>query len=519
MELIQKAIRYQQEGRRTFDQFYIDEEYNVPDSKEDIQEIVYGKGNIKIEDMKLIENYVRISGKLYFQILYMTAQSDSTASVLEGKIPFEEMVYTDSQQNEQYFIQNTRIEFGANLVHSRKVSIRTMVELELGREQLREENTTVDLECEQSIFKKMRTVNLLKLHTSKNDTYRIKEELTLSGTKESIGQILLTNVTSRKLEIRTSTDALLLRGELSVFCMYLSEEGKADWIEQNLPYEGRVECSGAEDEMYYHIHSSLEDAVIDVRMDEDGEMRILGIEGTLCLRIHLYEEEEMELLEDMYSLEKKVDFTTREAIYEELELQKYSKHKVMESLALPELKEDVLQICYSDGSVQVERTEIRDKNHPEGSGIFIEGILHVTFLYLKSDDQMPFGSWQGMIPFSYVIDCPQMSEEMQYQLSYHVEQLSITMTGSESVDVKAIVAFDLFLRKAIKMQVITEVSLSEIPTKELEKRPGIVGYIVKSGDDLWSLAKRYMTTEDRMKEMNHLETEILKPGEKLIISR
>ena len=53
----------------------------------------------------------------------------------------------------------------------------------------------------------------------------------------------------------------------------------------------------------------------------------------------------------------------------------------------------------------------------------------------------------------------------------------------------------------------------------MEKRPGIVGYIVKSGDDLWSLAKRYMTTEDRMKEMNHLETEILKPGEKLIISR
>ena len=40
MELIKKQVHYTQEGKRTFDQFYLDEDYNVPDAKEDVQQII-----------------------------------------------------------------------------------------------------------------------------------------------------------------------------------------------------------------------------------------------------------------------------------------------------------------------------------------------------------------------------------------------------------------------------------------------------------------------------------------------
>lgn len=523
MELIQKAIRYNQEGKRTFDQFYLDEDYNVPDTKEDVRQIVQGKGEVKIEDIRLVENYVRISGKLYFQILYVTDQGEPQPSVLEGKIPFEEMVYTEGQDMEQYFVQNIRVEFGTTLVHSRKISIRAMVEMEIGREKLEDEETAVDLECDIPVYKKKRDVNLLKLHTTKKDTYRIKEEVTLPGTKDSIGQLLLTDVDSRKLEIRLGQDEMLLRGELLVFCMYLSDEGKTEWLEQSVPYEGRIECGGVEENMFYHVQNTLEDTMVDVRMDEDGEMRILGIEGTMNLRMNLYEEEEVEVLEDLYSLNKKVVFDTREAVYEELMLQNHSKCKIAENLSLPELKDDVLQICHSDGSVQIEHIEIQngstDGNPSGDSGILIEGILHLSFLYLKADDSMPFGSWQGMIPFSYLMEYPDMRQDVRYNLSYHVEQLSVTMTGSDTVEIKAVLAFDAFLRKAVPMQVITEVDMEEIPKEEMEKRPGIVGYIVKAGDDLWTLAKQYMTTEEGICEANGLENNNLKPGDKLIICK
>ncbi|CUP92854.1 Uncharacterised protein [Dorea longicatena] len=69
MELVQKQVRYMQEKPSITDQFQMDEDYNVPDTKDDVKQIVRSKETVKIEDINLIENYLRVSGKLCFQIL------------------------------------------------------------------------------------------------------------------------------------------------------------------------------------------------------------------------------------------------------------------------------------------------------------------------------------------------------------------------------------------------------------------------------------------------------------------
>mgnify|MGYP001859428231 CR=1 FL=1 len=511
MELVKKPIHYVKEGRRIFDQFYLDEDYNVPDSRDDVRRIIQGTGEVKVEDIRLVENYVRITGKVYFQILYVTSSADPGPAVLEGKIPFEEMVYTENGEGENYFIQNARTEFTASVVNSRKLSLRVMVELEVGRERLEDEETTTDVESSIQVYKKMKKINLLKVAVTRKDTYRIKEEITLPGTKESVGQILLTDVENRKLDIRPGQDELLLRGELLVFCMYLSGEEKPDWITQSVPYEGRISCEGVSEGMYYYVQPSLEDTLVDIRMDSDGEMRVLGIEGTLNLRMNIYEEEEMELLEDLYSLEQQCVLGTREAVYEELLMQNQSKCKLSERLALPELKEDVLQIIYSRGSIQTEHVQNTEE------GIRVEGILHVSFLYMRADDMEPYGSWQGMVPFTYLIECPDMPESVCSSMSYHVEQLQVNLAGSEAVEIKAVLAFDTFVRKTVPVEVITDVETVPVDMEEMESRPGIVGHIVQEKEDLWSLAKKYMTTVEGIMEVNGLENETIKTGDKLLI--
>lgn len=511
MELIQKQVRYTQEEKRIFDQFYVDEDYNVPDTKEDVGQIIRAKGTVKVEDISQMENYLRVSGKFYFQILYMIDSVDSKPSALEGKIPFEEMVYVESPGTDTFYIENVRAEFNASLVHSRKIGIHTMIELEIGREKLKDEETTVDLESEIPIYKKMCPVNLLEIQMTKKDTYRIKEEITLPGTKESIGQLLFSSISPRKLEIRLMQDELRLQGELQVFIMYLSDDGKTDWIEQSVPYEGRMECTGVEEGMYYHVQHVLEDTLADIRLDEDGEMRVIGIEGTLNLRMNIYKEEQMELLADLYSLQQKCEFETKDTIYEELLIQNHSKCKISERLNLPELKDDVLQICHSDGEIQMEHVE----EMPDG--IQVEGILHVSFLYLRANDEQPFGSWQGMVPFSWLLECPNMPEEVRYNIAHHVEQLSVNLAGNEEVEVKAILSFDMFVRRPVKMQVITSVNVEPLSMKEMEHRPGIVGYVVKKEDDLWDLAKKFMTTEEGIMEVNKLESPHIKEGDKILI--
>ena len=133
MELVKKQIHANQVGKKMVDQFLVDDDYNVPDMKNDVHRIITSEGIVKIEDVRKVENYVRVTGKLNFQILYVTEGIEPSLSSMEGKIPFEEMVYTEGGEEEAWFIQNVRTEFTASVVHSRKLSLRVMVELELGR--------------------------------------------------------------------------------------------------------------------------------------------------------------------------------------------------------------------------------------------------------------------------------------------------------------------------------------------------------------------------------------------------
>ena len=64
---------------------------------------------------------------------------------------------------------------------------------------------------------------------------------------------------------------------------------------------------------------------------------------------------------------------------------------------------------------------------------------------------------------------------------------------------------------------IREVKVQPLSLEEIEKRPSIVGYIVKPEDDLWSLAKRYSTSVDAIRELNDVSGEKLKPGDRLLI--
>ena len=64
---------------------------------------------------------------------------------------------------------------------------------------------------------------------------------------------------------------------------------------------------------------------------------------------------------------------------------------------------------------------------------------------------------------------------------------------------------------------ITEVRMEPLDMEELSELPGIVGHIVQNGEDLWSLAKKYMTTIDGIREINGLNDEKVSPGDKLLI--
>lgn len=511
MECEKREMDVYRQGKVITDQFYIDDDYNVPDVKNDVGNVVLGEGNLQVEDLKVVENYIRVSGKLIFKVLYVAEGAEVRLSALEGRIPFEEMVYIEESQEGTPFVKLAQTDVTVTIIHSRKLNIKALCELEICSEKRDSLSLTTDVAADFPVYKKSRQEQLLKMVTVKRDTYRIKEEIPVGGMKESIGTMLWTEAVSRKLDTRLSGDSLLLSGELLLFCFYESPEGKTDWLEQTIPYEGRIECYGADDHMYHHVYSTLSDVSVEARMDEDGEMRMVGVEATLEARILVCEEEKADMIEDVYSLKRNCIPRIREETAERLLMQNHSKCKVAERLLLPEIKDDILQVCHSSARIQIENTET------EAGGIRIEGVLHIYFLYVKSDDEVPFGVWQGMVPFSYLMESNTVAENMNYDITSAVEQLSVGLLGNDEIEIKGVLAFNSFLRSPVIIRNIEEIDTEEFDMEELERRPGIVGYIVKDGDNLWNLAKNYSTTTEGIMEINGLESENINPGDKLLI--
>lgn len=511
MEQLKKVIRKNVTGRGMTDQFYVDGDVNVPDAKGDVGRIVYSQGKLKIDDMKVVENYVRVSGKVLYQILYVIDSGEQRMSSLQGKLPFEEMVYTEEEPKGAVFLKEGSAELSVSVIHSRKLSLKAMVEMELSSECEEEEVLTLDVEEEPGLYRRWESKDILKLHAVKKDIYRIKEEFSLPGTAETIGNVLFSEVSQRKLDTRLGTDELLLRGELLVFLLYESLDGKMAWTEQTVSYEGRIECPGAEDTMYHHLSGRITDENVDVRMDEDGEMRIVGVEATVEVRVAVYSEEKLDILKDIYSLQKTLKPETERIGVSGLMIQKSAQYKYLEQLSIPELRNGILQICHTGGNIKIEHTEI------VSDGIMAEGVLHICFLYVKADDEAPFEMWQGMVPFTHVIECSGITGDMQYDLGGILEQLNVGLLGNGEAEVKASIDFQVFLRKPEEIANIRTIETEPLDMEQLSKAPGIVGYIVKEGDELWELAKRYHTTTEGIRSVNGLEGDSLKTGEKILI--
>ena len=76
---------------------------------------------------------------------------------------------------------------------------------------------------------------------------------------------------------------------------------------------------------------------MEAKPDYDGEMREMDVDAVLELDIKLYEEEEVELLSDMYSNNREIELNRSDACFDQILTRNVCKSKVAEKLSLPQL--------------------------------------------------------------------------------------------------------------------------------------------------------------------------------------
>lgn len=517
LELLKKNIHMNRWKGNATSQLTLDDDFIVPDTMDDVEQIILSAGEIIIDSVKNQTERVAVRGKLDFTILYRGTEGG--LQTLSGSISFEEPINVPGLEEQDVIQLSCELEdLNAGIINSRKISVKAIVTLQVKVETAYDVDAAVEVDtgtgytdCPQ-VEVLRRNVDVATIALRHKDTFRIKENITLSGNKPNIDHVLWSEMRLRGVTTRPMAGKMMLDGELMVFVIYQGEgEGAPiQWLEESIPFSGELDVPDVTDDMVPCVTVHIIHKDIEAKPDSDGEMREMDVDAVLELDMKLYREENMELLSDLYSTNRELALQTGEACFDKILTKNMSKCKIVEKVALDNA-DRILQICHSEGTVKIDDTEVKE------DGLLVEGVLEVRLLYLTSDDSQPIQSAIEDVPFHYLIEAPGINEDTICQLSSGLEQLSAVMMGGGTVEIKATTSLDLLALQPICEQIITSATDAPMDLNKLQKLPGIVGYIVQPGDSLWNIAKKFHTTIDTIMTANGLTEKAVKPGERLIL--
>ena len=513
LELEKQNLHRNRLKGQTGTQVTLDDDFIVPDTMSDVGEIILDCGSLQLEPVKVQRERVTVRGKLEFHVLYR--KEEGGLQTLGGMIPFEETINVPELEEKDYVSVSPHLDdLNTEMIHSRKLGIKAIVTLEAKAESLYDTEAAVDVRGEDDeihLQVRRERIPAAAIALRRKDTYRLKQDITLPGSKPVIERMLWTEMKLAGCQAKPLDGQIHLEGTLMVFALYEGgESGMVQWVEESIPFSGEVEMQGAAADMIPIIGLKLIHRDLEERPDYDGEMRELSVDAVIELDVRLYEEQELELLQDLYATNREIVLDTGEAVFDQILTRNFGKCRVAEKVEM-ETDPRVLQICHSSGSVKLDGVEVRENE------LAVDGVLEVKLLYLTDEDARPVQAATRLVPFHYEAETPGITEDSIWYLEPGLEQLTAVMAGGGQAELRGVITLDLFVLQPETRQIILQAQVHPVDTEKMKAMPGIVGYLVQPGDSLWDVAKRFHTTEKSILEANELPGDAIKAGDCLIL--
>ena len=526
-------------------QITLDDDFNVPDSKPDIDAIVKERGSVHIDSVKAAGDRAELSGNLDFALLYVGGRESDGRHLpvkMDGKMNISEAVNLAENCDDTYVTCNASIDdITVKAINSRKISVKAIVTLEIICEQIEDVSIGCELEDMDENDKLQiltRDIDYAQLAVNVRDNLRIKENIELGAGKPDVAELLWSDVDIHSMNTRLLDDALSVSGELSIFIMYLGqdESQSVQWYETSAAFDGTLDVSGCNADMTSYVQYNIVSCNLEVKPDYDGENREISVEITADMSVQAYEEQEKKILADIYSPIKDVSINDNQVTLKKLLVHNNSKCRGNARIKAGDYV-NLLQICNCTGTAQVDDVTI------EEDGLLVDGAIMANVFYVTSDDNAPMGSIRTAVPFSQKIiidnkldnrerllsmkgikdEGQEEGPKLDYSINVSVEQLSAVMTGSNEIEVKGVVSLDTLCFAPYKVRAIMDCDTMPYEESEFLRFPSIIGYIANGEETIWDIARKNHTTPASIRSRNasaaeHASDETkFKRGDKLLL--
>ncbi len=513
MDLITTRIQMERKRGTAATQSTFDEAYNLPDYLPDLFSVILANGEIRLDEVKSGVGQVMVRGGICYHVLYRTEQNEWKIAGLQGEIPFQETLsIEDMDEFDMVSVEPLLEDLSVRISNSRKLDVRALICLQAEVRERYDIDVPVGIDVEEQTEMLYENREFLELCYCGKESCVIREEMHLASNKPNVREILWQQGQVFRLEHRLSAGVLTIQGEISVFLVYVGEENAGlTWFSGKIPFRREFEIPEADSGMIPYIVTRLQNLVCSAGNDADGEIRTILAEGFLTADIRLYKESEQEMLCDSYAINRELILKKQPVLCAGFRMRNESVCRVNDTVRIQGGDSDILQICAGFGSVQLDRKTLSD------GGILVEGVVRVSILYLTENDNSPLEAMERTLPFRHLIEIPDLQKSDDVEMQYAVDTLSFLMKNGKEAEIQAVISLQTMAAAAYSTELIREIEEREYDMGVWNTQPSIIGLTLMPGDSLWSIARQFHTTTERIRQLNHLETDDIAEKTKIII--
>ena len=476
----------------------------VPDVKPDILSPIDSVGNICIYKKELLDGKVRIDGGIQVYLMYLADGEGESSRGLNTTLDFTQMIEMEGCSSEMNTITQMQIlNIECKVLNGRKINIKTEVEVQVQVFS----NETINL------IKEVTNIpNIQTLHSNTQMNTLVGYGTTKTSAKDTISydeadtlaEVLKAEVSIGKQEAKISYNKVLLKADVNTKIMYLTEDGNIKMLHSSIPVMGFVDIPEvAEDNL---IQSNYEIRNIMIKPNH-AEGHSISIDIEVGIACRAYGSSTIELIQDMYSTEEDLRFTTRSIETENNKCQKTEMCNIEERITIPEIA--------SNQIYDVEISPIIHNVNMLNGRIVYEGELRLNFIY-ATNTNVGVDTKQYLLPFNYEISSEDIHPNKMINTRIECVGDNFIIQSDGAIECKVSLAFNVGMADTTTICVIDEIQMEE-NRNQLDF--SMIIYMVKLGDTLWNIAKQFKTTVDSIMELNELVDGKLKVGDKLYIPR
>ena len=237
------------------------------------------------------------------------------------------------------------------------------------------------------------------------------------------------------------------------------------------------------------------------------EEHSIYIEFEMGVMAIVYEEKQINLIQDLYSPCENLEFNKKKITTITNKQTRKEMKQIREKIQVEGIE--------NKNIIDVDVKPVIEKQDNLTNRIVYTGTLEINFILSNQELQMEVRN--SKIPFEYTVDGVEDAENVNSRLDMEIanQDFIIQDGGMVTSNVDLVMNHDMY--RSTNMNIMNEIQTNG--EREAEDY-SLILYIVKKGDTLWKIAKRYGSTIDDIVRTNGIEdADKISPGQKLFIPR